>query len=124
MFPPINSTNCFTIDSPSPVPPNLRVVESSACSKALKIPSILSSAIPIPVSVTRIWTVAGDVSCILNSSSTCPFSVNLTALPAKLNSICRVLAWSPTNWMFCGTLFLIMSLMPLSSAREVSVLSR
>ena len=38
---------------PSPVPPYLRVVEVSSCSKALKIVSCLSRAMPMPVSLTE-----------------------------------------------------------------------
>lgn len=34
--PPISITSCWTMESPRPVPPYLRVVELSACSKAWK----------------------------------------------------------------------------------------
>ena len=37
---------------PSPVPPNLRVVERSSCSKARKMRSCCSRGMPMPVSLT------------------------------------------------------------------------
>ena len=40
--PPINSTSADEMASPSPVPPKRRVVDVSACSKALKMSSCLS----------------------------------------------------------------------------------
>jgi hypothetical protein len=36
-----------------PVPPNLRVVDASACWNASKMSFCFSSAMPIPVSMTR-----------------------------------------------------------------------
>jgi hypothetical protein len=49
----IISTNCVTIARPSPVPPWSRVVEPSACVKALKMSFVFSGGMPIPVSDTR-----------------------------------------------------------------------
>ncbi len=36
MDPPINATSSWQMDSPSPLPPNRRVVDSSACAKGLE----------------------------------------------------------------------------------------
>ena len=48
--PPICSTSCLQIASPRPVPPYLRVVEPSACTKAWKSLSCASGGMPMPVS--------------------------------------------------------------------------
>ena len=50
--PPISFTSCDEIARPSPVPPYLRVIERSACSKASKINCCFSGGMPMPVSVT------------------------------------------------------------------------
>src|SRR5262249_46546834 len=47
------STNFFVMLSPSPVPPNSLVMLASPCRNSAKIVSILSGAIPMPVSATR-----------------------------------------------------------------------
>jgi hypothetical protein len=52
MVPPCFSTSCFTIASPSPVPPYRLAEITCACSKISKIESILLAGIPIPVSET------------------------------------------------------------------------
>ena len=53
MLPPINSTNCLQMASPSPVPPYFLVVEPSACTKGWNnFPNALG-AIPMPVSATE-----------------------------------------------------------------------
>ena len=52
MRPPINSTSWEVMASPSPVPPNRRVIDESACVNASKIEACFSSGMPIPVSVT------------------------------------------------------------------------
>ena len=51
--PPIASTSRLQIDSPRPVPPKRRVVDWSACEKAVKIAPTLSAGMPMPVSRTR-----------------------------------------------------------------------
>ena len=50
--PPISSTSLAEIVRPSPVPPNRRVVEPSACSNGWKIVCNFSTGMPIPVSAT------------------------------------------------------------------------
>ena len=52
MRPPINSTSCFEIVSPSPEPPNLRVVDKSACVKRSNTRLSCVSEMPMPVSDT------------------------------------------------------------------------
>ncbi len=52
IFPPMRATSRAAIVRPSPVPPYLRVVEASSCSKAPKILSCLSGEMPMPVSLT------------------------------------------------------------------------
>src|ERR1035438_4679502 len=49
MLPPIISTSCLEMASPSPVPPNLRVVDASAWTNAENSAWIWSGRIPIPV---------------------------------------------------------------------------
>ncbi len=54
MRPFINADQTRTeIARPRPVPPYLRVVDASACVKALKMVANLSSGMPIPVSLTE-----------------------------------------------------------------------
>ena len=53
MRPPISPTNRRDMSSLRPMPPYWRVAESSACWKASKTTSCLSSGMPIPVSRTR-----------------------------------------------------------------------
>ena len=54
--PPINFIKFLVIDKPSPVPPNLLVVEPSSCVKASKTLSCISRGIPTPVSLTSMVT--------------------------------------------------------------------
>src|SRR5262249_51646508 len=51
--PPCISTNFLAMLSPSPEPPNSLVMLASPCRNSAKMVSILSAAIPIPVSATR-----------------------------------------------------------------------
>jgi len=48
--PPINCASRRLIASPSPVPPYLRVVELSACSKAVNSRGMFSAVMPMPLS--------------------------------------------------------------------------
>src|SRR5262249_31544997 len=52
-LPLCSSTNLRVMLSPSPVPPTSLVMVASACRNSSKSASILSLAIPIPVSATR-----------------------------------------------------------------------
>ena len=58
MLPPIISTSCLHIASPSPVPPYLRVVDASAWTNGENSAAAWSGRIPIPVSVMVKRTVA------------------------------------------------------------------
>ena len=62
MLPPIMLTRRRQIDRPSPVPPNWRVVEVSACSKASKIDSHLPAGMPMPM----MQKIAADVRAIVS----------------------------------------------------------
>ena len=88
IVPPIRATRRAAIDRPSPVPPYLRVVEVSSCSKARKIFSCLSGGMPMPVSLTanRTPTSSGAGSPATSTrTTTSPSSVNLMALPTRLS---------------------------------------
>ena len=100
IVPPMMPTRRRQIDRPRPVPPNCRVVEVSACSKASKIASRLFSGIPIPVSRTRKRSCTAR-SCTSSSRtwiSTSPTVVNLMALPTRLRMIWRMRSGSPITW--------------------------
>ena len=51
-LPPRASAICRLIDRPSPVPPNRRVIDVSACAKGWKIRSSTSGFTPMPESIT------------------------------------------------------------------------
>ena len=97
VLPPISSTSLRTIDNPSPVPPNLRVVEVSICTNGENKSCRRSAGIPMPVSRTSHFTRVpnSEVSRTLISSDTSPFAVNFTALPARFRSIWRIRPASP-----------------------------
>ncbi len=92
--PPCNSTSCFVIDNPNPVPPYSRAVEPSACSNDSKMRSNLSSEIPIPVSETVIAKYPGCSGVFVTDSRNCadtsmtPIEVNLIPLAIKFCKIC------------------------------------
>ena len=75
---------------PSPVPPNLRVVLPSACTKGWNKLSRTASGMPIPVSETSIRNIADDsVRCNTSAdNATEPSEVNLTALPSRFARTC------------------------------------
>ena len=52
IVPPCISTSALLIANPRPRPPNCRVIERSACSKALKIRGSASGSMPMPLSLT------------------------------------------------------------------------
>ncbi|GAA3150909.1 hypothetical protein GCM10020001_088160 [Nonomuraea salmonea] len=98
MAPPSRYAISRQIDSPSPVPPYLRLVVPSACWNAPKITSSCCPGMPTPVSTTRSamagpWgrTDAGSSPGAAGSmrSSTLPVSVNLTAFDSRFRSTCR-----------------------------------
>ena len=85
------------MESPSPVPPNSRVVDESPCEKASKICCCLSLGIPMPVSKTEkrmgMNPSADWRRCARTLTS--PSFVNLMALPARLIRIWRKRVGSP-----------------------------
>ena len=83
-WPPISSASRRVIARPSPVPPYLREVERSACSKLLNRRASVPGSMPMPVSMTskRSSTLRASSSIRRTRSVTRPASVNLTALLA------------------------------------------
>ncbi len=84
-WPSISSTSCLTIARPRPVPPNRRVVESSAWMNGSNICSSRSASMPMPVSRTSKRTlVSGRRSCRAPAArhGSLRRVVNLTALEA------------------------------------------
>ena len=92
MAPPIASTSRLQIASPRPVPPYRRVVDASAWLNGSNSAACRSGGMPMPVSRTskrstravrpRRWRAA-------TRDPATPPSVNLSALPSRLNSTCR-----------------------------------
>ena len=99
MVPPINSARFFEIARPSPVPPNWRVVELSACENDWKSRESCSGVMPMPVSDTKKTKVApvSLESLTPIRTTTSPLAVNLTAFDAKLVRICPRRSGSPIN---------------------------
>jgi len=89
--PPIRSARRLVIARPRPVPPYLRVVLLSACSKSWNNLPMFSVAIPIPVSSTEKRTLSRSGFSSSNSalSTMPPLSVNLIAFPARLSKAWR-----------------------------------
>jgi hypothetical protein len=85
----MSSVSCLQIASPSPVPPNLRVVELSAWLNRANSLERASSEMPMPVSRTsnRSSSAPSPMTRCEPMTLTLPLSVNLTALPIRLKSI-------------------------------------
>ncbi len=94
--PPINSTSCLEMARPSPVPPNSRVVDSSAWVKGLNNRSQTSFSIPIPVSLTekRTFVKAFFSSRVCTRTRIVPLLVNLRALESRFKRTWRILKGS------------------------------
>jgi len=91
ILPSIISTMRFDMDSPSPVPPNLREVLCSACSNKLKSRGICSWLIPMPVSLTSTWMRQFSPSNSNKRASMLiepSFGVNFTALERRFVMTC------------------------------------
>ncbi len=71
--PPISSTSCFDMVMPSPVPPNFRVVEPSACENDEKISFNFSFGMPIPVSSIEKSKVTYPLSFLSSSTESITF---------------------------------------------------
>jgi hypothetical protein len=105
-WPPMRSTSFLQMASPSPVPPNRRVVDASAWMKLSKSRFCCAASIPMPVSVTSKRTpIALPCSDSLRTRRiTSPESVNLTALPSMLMRIWRIRPGSPRRRIdICGS---------------------
>ena len=81
------------------MPPNWRVVERSACTKASKIRACWSGAMPMPVSSTvkTKWAEPATATDAPTRRSTCPRDVNLTAFPTRFTRIWRSRTMSPST---------------------------
>ena len=99
-MPFISSIICLQIARPSPVPPNRRVVDASACTNFSNNLLRASSFSPIPVSATstRIVALSSPLATISAEIEIEPEGVNLTALDARLSTTCRNLPESLKNW--------------------------
>jgi hypothetical protein len=96
--PPISRAISRLMDSPWPVPPNLRLIVPSACWKASKIVRSCSGGMPIPVSVTSkatTWSATVNGAAVKCSSAllrivsvTSPAEVNFTAFESRLRNTC------------------------------------
>ena len=90
--PPSNSAMWREMASPRPVPPNFREIEASPWWNGWNSCGSASWRMPIPVSMTSIWTAGRPLRQAGRSETTIrtlPFSVNLTALPARFTIACR-----------------------------------
>ncbi len=101
MVPPISSVKDFVIASPSPVPPNRRVVELSACEKRSNNFWLCVSSKPMPVSSTSI-TKPGPIERADAVTLTRPTDVNFTAFDIRLVMTWRRRTGSPRKSCFVG----------------------
>ena len=99
IVPPINSVSRLAMASPSPVPPNRRVVDASACENDSKIRSRTSSAMPMPVSLTSNLSSRRPFTSPTTRTvtPTSPLSVNFTAFDTRFRSTWRSRPGSPTS---------------------------
>ena len=98
--PPMRRHSFRLIASPSPVPPNCRVVDVSAWVKASKMRSCWSGAMPMPVSRTENRSVWAEPPAAATSwkptvTTTSPSIVNFIALPMMFTSTCLIRSRSP-----------------------------
>ena len=97
---PSAPTRRFEMARPSPVPPNLRVVEPSAWMNAPKMPILLvggDADAGVADAEAQRDAIAGRGARPSTDSRTSPCSVNLTALPSRLTSTWRSRPASPTH---------------------------
>ncbi len=97
--PPIRATRRWLMARPRPVPPKRRVVDASACVKALKMRAWCSAAMPMPVSRTATSSVTPSAprSTTAIDTTTSPTLVNFIALALRLTSTCCRCIASPTR---------------------------
>mmetsp|Transcript_15731 Transcript_15731/g.50716 ORF Transcript_15731/g.50716 Transcript_15731/m.50716 type:complete len:261 (+) Transcript_15731:2951-3733(+) len=103
MLPPISSTSCLQMASPSPTPSGLRTRLSWILVNMPNSLTCAASSMPMPVSATEMemkWYPAISASSASSTSLSTervmpPLMVNLTALYRRLSSTCRSLCWSP-----------------------------
>ena len=95
--PPISSTSCLQIASPSPTPSGLRTRASLILVNMPKSFFCAFSSMPTPVSATETRKQKWERVSSFTSSErvTVPLMVNLTALYSRLSSTCRIRCESP-----------------------------
>ena len=120
MLPPIASQMARVMLRPRPVPPNLRVLELSTCTKGSKMRSSAVAAMPTPVSSTRISTPWPPLVSVTRTR-TVPCSVNLTALPTRLSSTWRRRNGSISTQQGRGKSRALVSVRPFSTALGVHI---
>ena len=98
-WPPISVTSRAEMARPSPVPPNLRVVDASACVNASNTRACCSGEMPMPVSATSNLTPTPLTGSALTRMCP-PAGVNFTALDSRLVSTWRSRPGSP--WVRVG----------------------
>ena len=86
IVPPCISTSALLIANPNPRPPNRRVMERSACSKASKTRGSASGSIPIPLSFTSMTTCVPSGRQRMPTHPPC--GVNLTAFLRRFQKTC------------------------------------
>ena len=125
ILPPMASTSCFEIASPSPLPPWTREIEESICENFAKRRSTLSPGMPAPVSRTVNRSEVGLPESRSGSTrrSTRPESVNLIALPTMLMMTCRRRPGSPLTSTATPAATSQPSASPFSAARGVIIAS-
>lgn len=99
MVPRIISTKCLVIARPNPVPPKRLVIDLSPWWKAVNKRACLAFDIPMPVSETEIIS---SSFCSKTETLTVPLSVNLIALPIRLNKTWDNLVESIQYCLSCG----------------------
>ncbi len=114
--PPSRCARSRLMLSPSPVPPNRRVVDASACLKGANSDPIASGSIPMPVSSITKRSVCASLS-YPTPRVTVPDSVNFTALPTRFTMICLIRAGSEMTSEGIGDSHRTSSAMPLATAR-------
>ena len=124
--PPMRSTSWREIVSPSPVPPNRRVVDVSSWENGSNSFAIRSGAMPTPMSDTSARsTSSSPAGSAVTRTETSPADVNLTAFETRFVSTWRRRPWSPrTSGGTCSSIHAVSSIpLPCASWARISVAS-
>ena len=91
--PPIMFTRVLQIDRPRPVPPYLRLTDTSACSKRWNSRAAVARSNPTPVSLMAMRRPWGPDRALMRMQ---PRSVNFTALLSRLDTTWLIRLRSPS----------------------------